>query len=675
MTRYLYLLCLILGSALPGMAQLAPNEPAYADSLVNVLQQSPSDSTRAWAAYLLSDYWSPKDSAKARQYLEQGRQLAGSLPMLSAMYHFYEGRLYFDRDQKRAAVAFMQAEKELAGIKVKEAYQYRSAAWYNYGIMKRNEKGDAFIIDILLNKAIPLAEQSGNQEKLAHYYSQLATLFMYNSQFEKAAVYNKKAIALLEETDPQSQVLLLCYLSATSNYVYMLKNDSSKMMLDKARAMLKNTPGSVYYPNFYYNEALYYTSKTLFDKALVSLEKGIAGARQMNQTTLLQMLVFRKYNVLLELKDYAQARRFLLQLQQEGGPLMADANSRRTIYQQLAQVNAELGLMKEAYNWTLSYNQINDSLNQAQTTIKINELEAKFRDAKKEQKIKQLEAQHNLALLSARNSRLIAWLLGTLCLLLLIITAFAVFYYRNSRKLAAQKEINHQQQLKEIRQEQQLATIRAMMEGEEKERERVARDLHDGLGGLLSGIKMDLSGISDRAAADNNARAQLQAATLQLDGSIDELRRIARNLMPAALLRFGLEAALRDFCEGLEKEGTRIVLQCYGLDKEAISPANQVMIYRMVQELVTNALKHAGATEILVDCIRQDEQVSITVEDNGSGFDPATVSGKSSGLSNIQARVNYLDGKLDIHVEKDYGTTITIQFEDHAAATGITADS
>ncbi len=660
-------LLLLLCLSLSARAQMAPNEKAYADSLLNLIQHNSSDSVNARLHYLLSDYWRTKDTLRSRQYLDEGRRLAARYPLLTVLGDFYEGWLYFFTDQAKAAELFTKAERGFSRFKQPEAYEFRAASWYNYSLMKKTEKGDAFVIDILLNKAIPLSERGNNKEKTAHFYSQLATALMYNQQFDKAAIYNKKAIGLLEGHYPQSSALVLAYLSATSNYMYSMKSQEAKVMLDKAAAILKGHPESVNYPLYYYNEGTYYGMKEQYPQSMASLEKGISGARQMKQAMLLQMLIFRKYNILQQQQKFGEAQQFLVAVSKDS-LMMSDANNQRTIYGQLSQLNAQLGDMGAAYKWLTAHNRVDDSLNKAQVTLKINTLETKFRSVENEKKIAQLEAANKLAMLSASNNRLAAWLSGAASFILLIVAAFSIYYYRSNKKLSAQKEINHQQQLKEIAQQQELVAIKAMMDGEEKERERVARDLHDGLGGLLAGIKMDLSKLGNSVKVDVPVQEQLHASTRQLDGSIQELRRIARNMMPESLLRFGLETALKDFCEGLESEDTTIVLQCYGMEQHSLQAHVQLTVYRIVQELVTNALKHAHATRILVDCIQDKDLVSITVEDNGRGFDPRAVKSNGSGLSNVKARVNHLKGTLDIQVAEHAGTSINIQFNEQSAS-------
>src|SRR6202000_1510007 len=347
-------------------------------------------------------------------------------------YSFYQGQYYFNIDRARAAQSFREALTAMTSFKTPVAYQYAAAAWYNYGVMTRNEKRDSLLIDILLNKAIPLSIQSGNMEKLAMFYVDVATLLMNNYQFNKAEVYNQKAIDLLKDKFPASTTLLFAYLSATSTYIYDNKNDAAKQCLDKAREILAPFPESVNYPDYYYNEGLYYTAVNQFDQALISLDKGIKQAELYHQGPLLQNLIFRKYDIYLEQKDYKKARLFLMELVKNGS-LASEANNRRTLYGQLAKTNEYLGDMAEAYHWSKLYNSLSDSLHGIQMTEKLAELEAQYQNSENQKKIGALQEEKPRVELSARNSRLFNWLLGTACLLLLVTAVFSWAFLRNQK--------------------------------------------------------------------------------------------------------------------------------------------------------------------------------------------------------------------------------------------------
>src|SRR5690606_8614744 len=231
--------------------------------------------------------------------------------------------------------------------------------------------------------------------------------------------------------------------------------------------------------------------------------------------------------------------------------------------------------------------------------------------------------------------------------------------YRNKQRLAKQQCDLHEEQLQRMQKEQQIRFFNAMLQGQEQERKRLASDLHDGLGGLLSNVKLLLSK-NPCVSPEPQAQEQHRIILNKLDVAVNELRRIARNMMPETLLRFGLVTALRDFCEDLERSGINISLQTYGFSLED-DKDRQIMVYRILQELINNAVRHAGANTILVQCIQNDGKVFITVEDDGCGFDTDDQQGKGVGLHNVKNRVAYLNGQLDIQSEKNVGTTINIE--------------
>src|SRR5690606_9530333 len=148
--------------------------------------------------------------------------------------------------------------------------------------------------------------------------------------------------------------------------------------------------------------------------------------------------------------------------------------------------------------------------------------------------------------------------------LLLIVALIAYFYYRNNQRLMAEKEQNHLQRLKEIEQAERIRHSQAIMKGEELERKRLAQDLHDGLGGLLAGVKIGLSGLAEESGKTVET-TKLGVFMGRLDNASSELRRIAHNLMPVNLSKFGLEIALRDLCETLVDQQIAIDFQAYDI--------------------------------------------------------------------------------------------------------------
>ena len=150
-----------------------------------------------------------------------------------------------------------------------------------------------------------------------------------------------------------------------------------------------------------------------------------------------------------------------------------------------------------------------------------------------------------------------------------------------------------------------------------------------------------------------------------LDSSIKEMRRVAHNLMPESLIKFGLAASLKDICKDITASGAlRVTFQSFDLEKLQVDQTVLITIYRIIQELLNNILKHAGATAALVRLIYQDHKLMITLEDDGMGFDTSVIDLSSvKGLGNIKSWINYLDGTLEVQSTPGKGSTFNIELK------------
>jgi len=148
-----------------------------------------------------------------------------------------------------------------------------------------------------------------------------------------------------------------------------------------------------------------------------------------------------------------------------------------------------------------------------------------------------------------------------------------------------------------------------------------------------------------------------------LDSSIKEMRRVAHNMMPEALVKFGLDTALKDFCNDINQSGAlKINYQSIGLEGAVIDQMTAITIYRVVQELLNNTMKHAAAKTAIVQVSKMDGLLSVTVEDDGKGFD-STILNKPQGIGwhNIKNRIEFLKGKLDVNSAPGNGTSVHIE--------------
>jgi len=638
-------------------AQLPLNQKAYVDSLTIRLKQDRSDSTKARIDFLLSHYYiNNHDDKQSGFHLDRGRKIGKKNPYLQAISYFYESDLYLDVDTVKSRQAALKGNELLSYYKTKEAYLFRAKMWYNTAILAQKNDNIKSVVDIILNKVIPLVKNGGDTLMLAKYYSQVAVVFMNSNQYHKAEIYYNLAIHTAENISSKSTIIVSTYIYAASNYIYLVKLTKAKMMLDRAKAILRLYPESSKWPDYYYSEGNYFEQSHQYELALNSYNRGISIGHALQQNYLVQTLLLQKYSVLTKLHNYRDATRLLDSLSREK-EFMASAKNRISIYKELAKNNLRLGNVRKAYHWLDLHGQLSDSLNESRLTSEINILEGKFRNAENKKRISDLTAANDKVKFEAKNTHLVNLLLASISLLLTFTVVAGYLFYRNDKRL---KALHYQQELKNIHQSHQIKLTRAMLQGQDEERKRVARDLHDGLGGMLSVVKINLSGFAaNRGIILGN---NLDPVIMLLDESITELRSIARNMMPASLLRLGLEVSLKDLCESMMSESFIIDFQ-YLAVSDTIPLDEQMTIYRIIQELLNNVVKHADAKNVLLQCSQHKDNFMITIEDDGKGFNPGCIHEKNGlGINNIRTRVAYLDGNLEIQSSEHIrGTTIHIE--------------
>jgi signal transduction histidine kinase len=221
------------------------------------------------------------------------------------------------------------------------------------------------------------------------------------------------------------------------------------------------------------------------------------------------------------------------------------------------------------------------------------------------------------------------------------------------------EKVEAQQALRLVADRQEFERYKSMTEARETERSRIAKDLHDGIGGLLSGVKISLANMQTRLGLKADDQLVFARSLDMLDGSVQELRRVAHAMMPPSLEVFGLKAALRDYVKSVDSMKTmKAVFQAVG-EEHKLASENELIVYRIVQELMNNILKHAQATECLIQLAYLPDQLSITVEDDGNGFD-SQLEKKGMGWINIRQRVKFLKGSLDLNTSEGNGTSVQI---------------
>lgn len=336
-----------------------------------------------------------------------------------------------------------------------------------------------------------------------------------------------------------------------------------------------------------------------------------------------------------------------------GKHINARSHLKRT-YDSLAVIYSFKKDYKEALHYFKEATLLKDSIQGEKTLKHLNELDIKYKTAQMDKELTQKQliiAQKDLEI-KQKSKWIIIPVVGIVVLALTSLLLF--FYYQNKVKL-------QRQTLKLLEKEKEINLLEAMIQGEESERNRIARDLHDGVGGLLSAAKMQFS-VLKNVNGSTNHKTEFDQALHLLDESASEIRKTAHNLLPELLNRFGLEEAIDNYCQRVSTSKFRIDFVCMG-EIPRLKQSFELTIYRIIQELVNNCIKHSQATETLVQLSCHNDFLVVTVEDNGKGFNYLPGKMDGIGLDQIHAKVNSVGGNIKIESIENKETTVYLEFD------------
>ena len=605
-----------------------------------------------WAAYLIcaKNQWVAGMGASAGY---MGQSFYTSNEFDSAFHYLGLARTAFEKDTTPRAGANLGVILNIQANIEKAQGKYQSAIEHY----------------LASNDAVSKVDSKERGINLGIGYINIALVFKEMMQYQNVIDYCEKAIALFDKETKKlsdSAYLKIIEVSRLHASLYIVDANINLGTLSNARQILDRQQKAVASVNsndlsaFYYTElGHYYKAGAYWDKAQMAYNQALNFSAKIDS---------RKTEPLLALAEIAiKQLNYSASITYARSALATQrAHIKPKVKSQALKLLAEALLANKQYPEAArqfqAYSTLADSLSNAQAKIKINEIENKYQNKQKADSILVLtkNSQMQLLALHKKESQNIFIIIGT-CLLLLT----GLLFYRNLRHkhllLKKSEEFQHQQIL-QLEQERQLIAAQSLMKGQEQERSRLARDLHDGVGGLLSGVKLKLSSMKGNFYLPEESALSLQGIIGQLDNSIQELRRVSHNMMPEALIKYGLKEALENYTDYIQSSGAlKIQLQLYGLESR-LDQDTEIILYRIVQELLTNVIKHAQATNVLLQFIRSNDRFTLTVEDNGKGFDKDPADAKNgAGLSNIKARVAYLNGNMDINTAPGKGCSITIE--------------
>jgi len=289
-----------------------------------------------------------------------------------------------------------------------------------------------------------------------------------------------------------------------------------------------------------------------------------------------------------------------------------------------------------------------------------NELETKYRVTEKEQQLLLAKKQEELnkAEISTQKQRNLLISIAAIISIALLAT---LTYIQLQRK--KQHKLDYQAELQGLRDKHRIEIMDRLTDVQEQEKKRIAEQLHDEVGAMLSIAKLNINTLNENVFVANSDAENKLATTKQIMNDISEtVRNISHTLMPIALEKYGFKSAVIDLLTAIKTANQLTVEQVIeGLDHTELWPQNfSLSAYRIIQEILNNAIKHAQATNLFVQIIELENSLTIYIEDNGKGIAQDTEA-KGAGMKLLESNIAYLSGKLEIKGQPNEGTFALIE--------------
>ncbi|MEO7044632.1 MAG: ATP-binding protein [Ferruginibacter sp.] len=638
------------------------------DSLVKELNNYPAaDTARANALYNILDYAVFLSQKKeVLPYWEEALALSRKLHFkkIEVSCLAWRGVYYKSAKNNDSAIIFLDSAIQLAGNSPDLVQKgLRGYAFFEKGLLYENKENYytalSYYFDALKSyDGSDLRKQKSISLRIADIYNK-----MHND--DKALEYYQAALKFYEEEKGSNANNEAEGIYTNIAGMYFNRGDLPKasFYLNKLKPSMPDTAETILTGGYYRLAGEIASKENKTDSAIFYLKEALQYYDYTNEIHL--DLIANVYTdigrLTIKSGNINEAKAYF-----EKGLDAANQSSQKEIISYaltgMAEYYDKMGNPSAAYQSLQQANLLNDSVITEANINQANTLAAIYENDKKQKEIFQLQADKKIqAAIVKQKSLLITIFIITL--MALLITGILLYRnFRHKQMLAFQQHQIQQQKITELEKEKQLLSVEAMLKGQEEERGRIAKDLHDGLGGMLSGVKISFSNMKENMIMDAANTAAFEKSIAQLDNTIAELRKVAHNLMPEALVKFGLKSAVKDFCGSMHLTGnTKIICEQLGDERELGNIAD-VNVYRIIQELVNNAIIHGMASQILVQVTKSNDKVLITVEDNGKGFNLNTLKKSTGiGLSNIKHRVNYFNGKIDMDSKPDEGTSVNIE--------------
>ncbi len=561
-----------------------------------------------------------------------------------------------------------------------ESYSKKIKSYLAFGETTGKQHFDDVIF--IAQEGVLIAKKNGDSVAVGKLKRQIGESYYFKGSYNEAAEYFYRSIEIFEKlNDQQNQAnsynALAKLYRKTKDLARSLQNYDRAMSIFKATndsagiAMIYNESGVVFeYQEKYQEAARRYTASLIIDEkrkdsvGICYALSNLAGVFTLQnnfflaEKYLLQSLTFRKQmadalSLALNYSDlgntYFSAKQFIkaklyIDTSNSIAFNMGYQGLKGDNFDLLAKIAEEQGEYQKALNYNKLKTSINDSIFNIEKTKKIEELNTRFETEKKERTI--LEQKNRIVL---QNTIMIAAIVFVILGFLLVYAQYRRYQWRQEAKMQAES----------LR--QQDNAVKAVIDAEEAERKRIATDLHDGVGQIMSAAKMNLSAYEHYTKFQTTEQQQYFQKIISLvDSGCKEVRSVSHNMMPNALLKNNLSEAINEFINKLDNRTLKVYIHSEGFGNPVNSNIETVL-YRVIQECVNNVIKHSEANVLDISLVKEANEITATIEDNGKGFEVNKNAYKDGiGLKNIFTRVEFLKGTVDITSVPGKGTSVAI---------------
>ena len=661
------------------------------DSLQSILQDTPIDTLQVDVLNELAWIYRNNNYQKSFEYGNQARELADK--------HKYDKGLATAHN--RLGLVCQSRGKYLKALNhYRIALKIEKKIKHLYGMSRaKNQISSVYILMNEYRKAIPQLEESlellkkgGLKSGIASKKINLAICHKNLGNLDKAISFYLSALESLQNLDNHKQIGE-CYLGLGILYQDIHNFSISRKYLIKAQGIFEKNDNKKTLAKVYNQIGIFYLKVKDYETSLNFFQKALELKISLKTSQDLQLTYNNLGQIHYHLANYDQSLKFLMEslelsAERKDTATMASVYNnlgvsknnqkkykegiefllqglafsqqkrsqynRRNVLKNLGFAYSQLGDYEKAFWYLKQYNMAKDSIEMsARQAMNIKD---KYEAEKKKRELAEKDTEIQKSQLVQQT--LLNYILGIGLLLSLIVVLAIVRTYQDKRKVRKK-----QQKIDDLLHEQEFLALSKMLEGQEQERNRVAQDLHDRLGGILSVLKIRFVSLRQFLSAQNQpATTSYQQAQDLIEEAVTSVRAIAHDMSSKALERFGLIPALEDLKSNIEESRPlEVDLIATGFDNRRLPAKYETQVYRIIQELISNILKHAQAREVEMQLIWKEGNLHIGVEDDGQGFDKEkALRKKGLGLGGMQSRIKALMGEYVIESSEGNGTQVMI---------------